>query len=49
MDVVSASITSLLIPKAEATWPAAGAIIEDETGLMKVNDDIINVAAHLRL
>jgi hypothetical protein len=49
MDVVSASMTSLSIPKEEATCPVAGAIIEDETGLMKVNDDMIIVAAHLRL
>ena len=49
MDVVSAIVTLLLIPKVEATWSLAGAIIEEDTGLIKVNDDTITVAAHLRL
>jgi hypothetical protein len=35
--------------KVDATLPVAGAIIEEETGLMKVNNDTIIVAAHLRL
>jgi hypothetical protein len=49
MDVVSASIASSFMLKVDATLPVAGAIIEEETGLMKVNIDTIIVAAHLRL
>jgi len=49
MDVLSAIMTLLVVPKVDATWSLAGAIIEEETGLMKVNDDTIAVAAHLRL
>jgi hypothetical protein len=48
MDVVRAIKTSLWIPKSEATWALAGATIEEETGLMKVNADTTTVAAHLR-
>jgi hypothetical protein len=49
MDVASALKTLLLIPKVEATWLLAGAIIEEDTGQIKVNDDTITVTAHLRL
>jgi len=49
MDVVRAIVTLLLIPKVEATWSLAGAIIEEDTVLITVNDDTITVAAHLRL
>jgi len=49
MDTVKALMVSLLFPKVEAIWPIAGAIIAEETGLMKVNADTIAVAAHLRL
>jgi len=42
-------VTLLLIPKVEATWSLAGEIIEEDTGLIKANDDTIIVAVHLRL
>jgi hypothetical protein len=49
MDVVRASTTSLSILKAEATWSIAGATIEEDTGLMKLNADMTSAVAHLRL
>lgn len=36
IDVTKAVIVSLVIPNSFANWFAAGAIIEDATGLMKV-------------
>lgn len=41
--------TELWMPKSAASWSLAGAIMEDETGLMNVKADTMAVAAHLRL
>ena len=46
IDVVIATSALLVIPKSWATWVAAGAIIDDDTGLMNVKDDTTIVAAH---
>lgn len=49
MEVVIASITWLVMPNCEAICLVAGATMDDDTGLMNVNADTINVAPHLRL
>lgn len=49
MEVVMASITVLWIPKRSASCPEAGAIIDEETGLINVNADTMMVAPHFRL
>ena len=49
MDVVRAITTSFVMPKLAASSSLAGAIMEDDTGLMNVNADTMAVAAHLRL
>ena len=41
--------TLLVIPNSRGSWPVAGAIIEEDTGLMKVKADMIAVAAHFCL
>lgn len=46
MDVSMAMMLSFVMPNSDAICPVAGAIIEDETGEMKVNADTITVAAH---
>ncbi len=38
--------TVLWMSKCSATCPEAGAIIEEETGLMNVNADTISIALH---
>lgn len=48
MDVVRAIVTVLVIPNSAATSPLAGAIIDDETGLINVNKDTMTVATHFR-
>ena len=48
-DVVRAITTELSIPNCSASWPLAGAIMEDDTGLMNVKADTIAVAAHFCL
>lgn len=40
--------TLLVIPKSSATCAAAGAIMDEETGLISVNEETTTVAAHLR-
>lgn len=42
-------ITELEMPRSAARASLAGAIMDDDTGLIKVNADTIAVAAHLRL
>lgn len=49
IDVVSAIITVFVMPNCFANAMDAGATIEDETGLMNVNAEMMAVAAHLRL
>ena len=44
----SAIIAEFVTPKSWASCSLAGAIMEDETGLMKVNAETMTVAAHLR-
>ena len=46
MDVVIATSALLVIPNCSETWAAAGAIIDEETGLINVKDDTTMVAAH---
>jgi len=41
-------ITEFVIPNSLAKFSLAGAIIEDDTGLMKVKELTIKVATHLR-
>lgn len=45
-DVVIAMSALLVIPKSSATWDAAGAIIDEEIGLINVKEETIIVAAH---
>jgi len=49
MDVTIAITVWLVIPNSCASCSDAGAIIEDVTGLTKLNDDMAMVAAHLFL
>jgi len=49
IEVTIAICTVLVIPNSFAMVPVAGATIEDDTGLIKVNNDTIAVAAHLSL
>jgi hypothetical protein len=49
IDVVIATSTLLVIPNCSATCAAAGAIIDEETGLINVKDDTTMVAAHFWL
>lgn len=42
-------MAEFVMPNCAAINPDAGATIEDETGLMKVNAEIMAVAAHFRL
>jgi hypothetical protein len=44
-----ARITVLWMLNRSATCPEAGAIIDEETGLMNVNADTINIALHFLL
>jgi len=44
--VVIAIITVLVIPNSPAICAMAGTTMEDDTGEMKVNDKMTNVAAH---
>jgi hypothetical protein len=48
-DVVMASRTLLWISKRSANWVEAGAIMDEETGLMNVNADTMKVAPHFCL
>lgn len=48
MDVVRAIVTVLVIPNSVAMISLAGAIMEDETGLLNVNEDTMTVATHFR-
>ena len=45
-DVSSAITLLFVMPNSPAICSPAGAIMEDETGLMKVNAETIRVAAH---
>lgn len=49
MDVSSAMTEVFVIPNCCAICVLAGAIMEEETGLIKVNADTISVAAHFFL
>ena len=49
MDVVTATTASFVIAKSSATWLLAGAIMEDETGLINVKADAMTVAPHFFL
>ena len=49
IDVVIATTASLVIARSSATWPLAGAIMEDETGLMNAKADTTTVAPHFFL
>ena len=49
IEVVMASRTVLWMSKRSANWPEAGAIIEDETGLINVNAETMTVAPHFFL
>lgn len=49
IDVVIATTASLVIAKSAATWLLAGAIMEDETGLMNAKADTMAVAPHFFL
>ena len=46
IEIVIAIMALLVIPNSSASWPAAGAIIEEETGVMNVNEETTIVAAH---
>ena len=46
MDVSSAVTLLLVMPNSSAICPLAGAIMDEDTGLMNVNADTIAVAAH---
>lgn len=48
-EVISAMTEVFVIPNCCAICVLAGAIIEEDTGLMKVNAETINVAAHFCL
>ncbi len=48
-EVVSAMMAVFVMPNWSARASDAGAIIDDETGLINVNAETIAVAAHLRL
>ncbi len=48
-DIVRAVTTLLVMPKSRDMASAAGAIIDDDTGLMNVNDETTIVAAHFFL
>jgi hypothetical protein len=43
------SRTVLWMSKRSANWPEAGAIIDDETGLINVNAEMMTVAPHFFL
>ena len=45
-EVRSAITEVFVIPNSLAIWSLAGAIMEDETGLMKVKAETMAVAAH---
>ena len=47
--MVSAMTTVFVIPNSTAMTEAAGATIDDDIGLIKVNAETMAVAAHLRL
>ena len=49
MDVVIATITSLVILSCLAMASEAGATIDDDTGEMKVNNDTMMVEIHFFL
>jgi hypothetical protein len=49
IDVIMARMTVLSMSNRSATCPEAGAIIDEETGLMNVNADTINTALHFLL
>lgn len=49
MDVVIATITSLVILSCTAMTSEAGATIDDDTGEMKVNNDTMMVEIHFFL
>ena len=42
-------MTVFVMPNSRDSWPVAGAIMEDETGEMKVKAETIAVAAHFFL
>ncbi len=46
---MSAITAELVVPKSAASTSDAGAIIDDETGLMNVKVETMAIAAHLRL
>lgn len=47
IEVDIAIRTLLVIPNSSASWAVAGAIIDEDTGLINVNAETIAVAAHL--
>lgn len=47
-DVVIAMIAVSVISKSRATCSLTGAIIEDDMGLINVNEETTKVAAHFR-
>ena len=48
-EVVIAKTTVLEIPNSFASWPEAGAIIDEETGEMNVKAETMRVAIHFFL
>jgi hypothetical protein len=46
MEVMRPMTTSFVIPKCAATWGLAGAIMLEDTGEIRVNDETTKVAAH---
>lgn len=48
-EVVSAMTAEFVMPNSAASTSDAGAIIDDDTGLMNVKAETMAVAAHLRL
>ena len=48
IDVIIAMMMLLLMPKSDAAWKAAGATMDEETGVMKPKAETTKVAAHLR-
>jgi hypothetical protein len=44
--VTIARIALFVIPNCSASWPEAGAIMDDDTGEISVKDETINVDRH---
>lgn len=49
MESISSATTVFVTPKSADMAESAGATIDEETGDMNVNEEIMPVAAHLRL